>query len=116
MTLPRSCYQQQKNGHGLVWFGLALDKVESILRADAVDRARLVAERHAIALVCDVNNLGSESGANELRAGLVGDGLEKRGDGGSVLRVQVGVDLVEDDHGAAFGLLQRKDEAESAQT
>lgn len=100
----------------LVWFGLPLDKVESIFRADTVDGARLVAERHAIALVRNVNNLGSESGADKLGAGLVRNGLEKRGNGSSVLRIQIGVDFIKDDHGAAFGLLQRKDEAESTQT
>lgn len=100
----------------LGWFGLSLDEVESIFRADTVDGARLVAERHAITLVCNVNNLRSESGADKLGAGLVRNGLEKRGNSSSVLRIQVGVDFIKDDHGATLGLLQRKDETESTQT
>jgi hypothetical protein len=63
-----------------------------------------------------MNNLGSESSANELRASLVRDGLEKRGNSGTVLRIQIGVNFVENNHRATFGLLQRKDEAESTQT
>jgi hypothetical protein len=63
-----------------------------------------------------MNNLGSESSANKLGTSLVGNGLKKRGNSSSVLRVQVGVNFVENDHGAAFGLLQGKDKAESTQT
>jgi hypothetical protein len=100
----------------LVWLGLSFNKVESIFRANTVDRTCLAAECNTIALVCNMNNLGSESGANELRASLVGDGLEKRSNSSTVLRIQIGINFVEDNHGAAFSLLQRKDEAESTQT
>lgn len=90
---------------------LAFDKVQGVLGAHAVDGARLVVERHAVAFICHVHNLGPERGADELRAGLVGDGLEQRRHRGSVLRVQVGVHFVENDHGTALRLLERKDQA-----
>lgn len=96
--------------------GLTLDKVEGILAGHAVDAARLVVERDAVALVSRVYYFGTERGADELRAGLVGDGLEQGRDGRAVLRVQVGVDLVKDDHGAAFRLLQGENQAQSAET
>ena len=92
------------------------DKVERFLGRDAVDAASLVAERHAVALVGDADNLGPERGADELRTGLVRDGLEELGDGRAVLGVQVGVDLIEDDHGTALGLLQGENEADGAKT
>lgn len=55
----------------LDWFRLALDKVEGVLRTNAVDGARLVPERHAVALVRDMNDLGTERSADELRADFV---------------------------------------------
>lgn len=73
-------------------------------------------ERYTIALVCCVDNLGAESRADELRAGFVGDGFQQGGHSGSVLGVQVGVDLVKDDHGTAFCLLEGKDETQRAKT
>lgn len=96
--------------------GLPLDKVERVLCAVAVDGARLVVESHAVALVCDVNNLWSKGSADELGTDLGRDGLEEGGDGGTILGVQVGVDFVKDDHGTALGSLQRKDETQSTQT
>ena len=100
----------------LDWSGLALDELKSLLCAVTVDTTGLVAERHTIALVGNMNNFRPESCADELRANLVRDGLEQRRDCGSVLRVQVGIDLVEDDHGAALRSLQGKDQAQRTQT
>lgn len=96
--------------------GLALDEMQSFLHRNTVNGTRLVVECHTVALVGSVDNLGTESRADELRASFVGDGLEQRGNSCSVLGVKVGVDLVKDNHRAAFSLLEGKDQAESAQT
>lgn len=96
--------------------GLALNKAQRIFHADTVHRTRLVVERHSVALVGRVHDFRTESRADELRARLVGDGLQQRRDGRTILRVQVGVDLVKDDHGTAFCLLQGKNQAQGTQT
>lgn len=98
------------------WFGLPINKVKRILRSNTINRTRLIAKRYAVALIRHKHNLRSERGADELRTGFVGDGLEQRCDGGTVLRVEVGVYFVKDDHGAALRLLEGKDEAQRAQT
>ena len=95
---------------------LSLNKVQRIQLADTVDRTCLVAERHTVAFVCHMHNLGTESGANELRADFVGDRREEGSNGGTVLGIEIGVDLVEDDHRATFRRLKGKDEAEGAKT
>lgn len=73
-------------------------------------------KRHAVALVRDVHNLRAEGRADELRLLLLRDAHQQRGHGRAVLRVQVGVDLVEDDEGAGLGCLEREDQAEGAET
>lgn len=95
---------------------LPINKAQRLLHRHAVDRARLVPERHAVALIRHVQDLGPERRADELRARLPRDGLQQRRHRSPVLRVQVGVHLVEDDHRAALRLLEREDEAERAET
>lgn len=95
---------------------LALDKVQRRLRRHAIDGAGLVGESDSIAFVGNEDDLGTEGGADELRAGLGRDRLQQAGHCGTVLGVQVGVNLVEDHHGARLGLLDGKDEAQSTQT
>jgi hypothetical protein len=73
-------------------------------------------ERDTIALISDKHNLRSEGGADELRLLGLGDGVEERSNGSTVLRVQIGVNLVEDDEGTRFGGLEGEDEAQGAQT
>jgi hypothetical protein len=73
-------------------------------------------EGDAIALVSDMDNLGTEGGADELRPLLARDLLEQGGHGGTVLRIQVCVHFVEDDERTRLGRLERKDEAERAET
>lgn len=66
-------------------------------------------ERDAVALIGDQDDLGPEGGADELGLLGLGDGVQKGGDGGAVLGVQVGVDLVEDDKGGRLGGLEGED-------
>lgn len=73
-------------------------------------------ESHTIALVGGMHNLRSESSADKLRTSFVGDGFQQSSHGSTVLSIEVGVDFVENDHGAALSLLQRKDKAQRAQT
>lgn len=73
-------------------------------------------ERNAIALISHQDDFRPERGADELGLLRLGDGVQQRGDGSAVLRVQVGVDLVEDDEGGRFGGLEGEDEAEGAET
>jgi hypothetical protein len=63
-----------------------------------------------------VHNLRAERRADELRLLLLRDALQQTRHRRAVLRVQVGVDLVEDDEGARLGRLQGEDEAEGAET
>lgn len=56
-----------------------------------------------------MQHLGSESGADELAVGRVGDGLEHLGNGSSVLGVEVGVDLVEQVEGGGIAGLDGED-------
>ena len=94
----------------LSW-GLTFHKVQRLLGRDTVDIAVLVSESDTIALVRNENDLGSEGGTDELRSCLLGDGVEKASNGCSVLGVQIGVYLIEDDHGTGFCLLEGEDEA-----
>lgn len=73
-------------------------------------------KRDAVALVGDEHDLGAERGADELRLLRLGDGVEQGGDGGAVLRVEVGVDLVKDDKRRRLGRLEGEDEAEGTET
>ncbi|KAK4114249.1 hypothetical protein N656DRAFT_579911 [Canariomyces notabilis] len=97
-------------------FLLPLDEIQRLLGWNAVNRARLVVEGHAITLVSDMDNLRPERGTDELRLLLFGNATEQARHGRPVLRVQIGVDLVKNDKGARFGSLEGKDEAEGAQT
>lgn len=81
---------------------LPLDELKSVLRVVAANRRRLVTERNTIALVRDMDNFWPESRADELRASLLGERPQQLRHSCSVLRVEVGVDLVEDDEGAAL--------------
>lgn len=95
---------------------LPIDKLERILRVVAADSARLVAEGHAIALVGNVYDLGSEGRADELCAGLLGQRLQQLGHGCSVLSIKVGINLVKNNKRAALSTLERENEAKSTQT
>lgn len=66
-------------------------------------------ERDAVALIGDQHNFGPERGADELRLLRFGNGIKQRRDGRAVLRVQVGVDLVENNKGRGLGGLQGED-------
>lgn len=55
--------------------GLAVDKLQCVLRVVAADSARLVAESYTVALVGHIDNLRSESSADELGASLLGQRL-----------------------------------------
>lgn len=79
--------------------GLTFHKVQCLFSWDTVDIAVLVPESDTIALVRNENDLRSEGGTDELRSRLLRDGVEKASNGCSVLGVQVGVYLIEDDHG-----------------
>jgi hypothetical protein len=96
--------------------GLALDKLECVLRVIAADSARLVTESYTVALVGHVDNLGSESSADELRPSLLGQCLQQLRHSCAVLRVQIGVDLVKNDKRTALSALECENQAESAQT
>jgi len=66
-------------------------------------------KRHAIALIGHMHNLGAERRADELRLLLLRDALQQARHRRAVLRVQVGVDLVEDDKGGGLGRLEGED-------
>lgn len=90
---------------------LPLNKVQRFLGRYAVDGAVLVPESNTVALVCHPDNLRTESCADELRSSVFGDLLQQTGNSGTVLRVQVGIHLVEDNHGTGLGGLDGEDEA-----
>ena len=89
---------------------IVLDKVEGLLFADAVDDADLVAKAHAVELVGVLEQLGSESGRDEL--GLVGQLVNHVGHALSVLRVERLVDLVEQVEGRRIAALDGEYERE----
>ena len=95
---------------------LSLDEVQRILRRHAVHRTSLVVKRDAVALVGNEDNLGTEGGADELCLLRLGDGVEQRRDGCSVLSVKVSVDLVKDDERRRLGGLKGEDEADGAES
>src|SRR3569833_4756505 len=95
---------------------LPLHEAQCRLRGHAADGAGLVRKRDAVALVGHVDDLGSESCADELRSCFLRDGFEQTGDGCPVLSVEVGVHLVEDHHRARIGLLDGEDETQGTQT
>tara|TARA_R110002060_G_scaffold77675_1_gene89436 strand:+ start:2162 stop:2422 length:261 start_codon:yes stop_codon:yes gene_type:complete len=85
-------------------------------------------ERDTIALIGNEQHLGSESRTDELAAhatstiisilaALLGrDFLEHLCNGGSILCIKIGIDLVEEVERCWIALLDGKDEGESAQT
>jgi hypothetical protein len=93
---------------------LAFNKIKSLGGRYTVDRARLVVECDAVALVGDVDNLGTERRADELRLLRLGDVIQEAGHRRPVLSVQIGVDFVKDNKRAGLGGLEREDEAEGA--
>lgn len=86
----------------------------------------MASKRNTVSLIRNQYHLGSESGADELPTHraflavstslglLLGDGLKHLGDGGTVLGIEVGVDLVEEVEGRGVALLDCEDEGESA--
>lgn len=73
---------------------LLIHELEGFLPRHHIDRTGFLPETNTVAFLSDVQHLGSESSANELPVGGVGDGLKHLGHGGTVLRVQIGVNLV----------------------
>lgn len=100
---------------------LPLDKLQRLILTHDDDAAALVAQvPDPVALLRHAQHLGPERRADELAAarlaGALRDGPEHVGDGGAVLRVEVGVDLVEEVKGGRVALLDREDEGEGAET
>lgn len=84
---------------------LLLDELQGLLFRHHVDRAGLVPEADAVALLRHVQHLRAEGRADELAVGGLRDGLEHLRHGGPVLGVEVGVDLVEEvERGRVAGL------------
>lgn len=73
-------------------------------------------KRNTITLISNQHNLRAEGSANKLRVLRLRDRIQERSYRSTVLRVQVGVDLVKDDKGAGLGCLEGKDQAQGAQT
>jgi hypothetical protein len=71
-------------------------------------------ERDTVALVGHKHDLGPERRADELGVLGLGNMVKQAGNGGAVLRVEIGVDLIKDDKGAGLGRLKGKDETEGA--
>ena len=100
---------------------LPLHKLQRLILTHDNNAAALIPQiPHAIALLRDEQHLGSKRGADELPAarlaGTLRDGFEHVGDGGAVLRVEVGVDFVKEVERGRVALLDREDEGEGAET
>lgn len=91
---------------------LPLYKSNRLLPLHNPNTTRLPPETHTIALLRDQQHLGPERRADELP--VVGLLLEHQGDGGAVLRVEVGVDLVEEVEGGGVAGLDGEYEGEGA--
>ena len=109
----------------------ALHKIHRILITNHINTTRLIRIRNPIALLGDLHHLRSERRANELRRrvlfsflfilvlGVVVAGRELADhlrDGRAVLRVEVGVDFVEEVEGRWIAPLDCEDEGECAET
>ena len=100
---------------------LPLDKLQRLILAHDDDAAALVPQvPNPVALLRHQQHLRPERRADELAparlARALRDGFEHVGDGGAVLRVQVGVDFVKEVKGRRVALLDREDEGEGAET
>lgn len=103
-----------------------LDKIQRFGLTDHDDRAALALVPHPIALLRHQQHLGTEGGADELTATASPfsvavpalsprDGLEHVGDGGAVLGVEVGVDLVKEVERRRVTLLNGENESKGAE-
>jgi len=96
---------------------LALDKLQRLLPRDNINATGLLPIRHAVTLVCHKQHLGPKSRADELTIfGTLRDRLQHVCDCCAVLRVEVGVDFVEEVERRGITLLDCEDEGESAKT
>lgn len=95
---------------------LLLHKLERLLARHDVDGTGLLSEANAVALLCHMQHLRSERGADELAVGGVGDGLEHLRHCRSVLRIQVGINLIEQIERRWVAGLDGEDERKSAET
>lgn len=74
---------------------LLLHKLQRFLARHHVNRTGLVAETDTVALLRHMQHLRSESSTDELPIRRVRDGLQHLRDSRTVLRIEVGIDLVE---------------------
>lgn len=96
---------------------LALDELHGRLAVDDVNATGLVGVADSVALLRDHNHLRPERSANELTTALcvVGQSLEHLRHSRAVLRVEVGVNLIEEVERRRVALLDGKDQGERAQ-
>ena len=95
---------------------LLLHEFQCLLSRHHIDRTGLLSEADAVALLRNMQHLRAEGGADELSIGGVRDRLEHLRDGGSVLGVEVGVDLVEEVEWGGVTSLDGEDQREGAET
>ena len=95
---------------------LLLHEFQCLLSGDHINRTSLLSEADSVALLRDVQHLRAEGSADELSVGGIRDRLEHLGDSGSVLGVQVGVDLVEEVEWCGITSLDGEHEGEGAKT
>jgi hypothetical protein len=99
-------------------FLLTLDKLERSLRPDDVNTTRLVRVAHTITLVGNMHHLRPEGRTDELTttiailASLSTELLQHLSNCSSILRVEIGVDFVEEVERCRVALLNREDECE----
>lgn len=102
--------------------GLPIDESQCFLPTDRIDTTRLVVEGHTVALVCHEEHLGPESSADKLAThaitvlpvtslgALLGGYLFKHlCDRGTVLGVEVGINLIKQVEWCWVALLDRED-------
>lgn len=98
---------------------LPLHEIQRGLPIHHSNTTRLITIPYTIAFLRDKQHLRAEGRADELAAAVVcalGQGLEHVGDGGAVLGVEIGVDLVEEVERSRVALLDGEDESEGAET
>lgn len=95
---------------------LFINKLQSFLSLDYIDRTGLASEADTVTFLCNEEHLRTESRADKLPVGRIGDGLEHLCNGGTILSVKVGVDLVEEVERGWITGLNSEDECEGAET
>lgn len=93
---------------------LPFDELEGILLVHNTNVAGLLLVTDTVALVCDVDHLRPESGADELPT--LRRLVQHLRHGSSILCVEIGVDLVEEIEGRGIRSLNGKDQSKRAKT